>query len=130
METNFFDRYGILHHEEPIEGDPETSENGPLFLGEWIVEKRELSQIDAVNFLASVCFLFDPIYEQWVTTPISSVEAGFSHDNFKGVVAGLLRVKKEFPCYTDQCNKILKKVPLFHRQLIHPRDFIIIGYWY
>jgi hypothetical protein len=127
----FFDRYGILHHIPPIDGDPETSENGPMFYGVYITEKKDLTEDEAWKFLASIGFLYDAAAESWINTPISPVDAGFSHDNFKGMVAGILTCKRKFKTNREMvkiCNGLLKNVPLFHPQLDHPRDFVWIGY--
>lgn len=128
---NFYDRYGMMHHIPPVDGDPETSENAPMFYGVYITEKMGLSEDDAFKFLAAISFLYDPASESWLNTAISKPESGFSHDNFKGMVSGILTIKRKFKEHKPIigiCNGLLKNIPLFHNQLDHPRDFVWIGY--
>ena len=117
----FFDKYGILHHRPVIDGDPETSENGPMFTGAYYVGRKINS--DSQVKIRSILNRLSDSKGSWITTPVSSVEAGFSHDNFKGVMAIISCLHG-----MDQV-KYKPRLPLLHRQMAHPRDFILMGYF-
>jgi hypothetical protein len=119
---NYQDKYGFVHHKKVENGDPETSENGPLYTGMALTENRLIIEDYRLKDLLARIY----VGGTWRTTPVSPASAGFSHDNFKGLIAMILYFKKRDPKFF---KKWRKRVPLFHRQLMHPRDFCLVGYF-
>jgi hypothetical protein len=129
--TTWHDKFGFIHLTP--NPDPEQSENAPLFTGtnitlhEW---RGTLTLPISYAFLDSVSKLIKD--GDWYTTPVSVVKR-FSRDNFAGVISGLKSIiryakKMNNSHLENKAKKLLKQVPLFHRQLIHPRDFVMVGY--
>lgn len=122
--NKFFDKYKILHHKDTgPERNPETSENGPLFTGLYLSERSfPWRREDA---LGVVQVLWDGDSGIWRTTPGSSSKR-FSRDNFTGLICLLESFRHKYPI---SYKYYFKQLPLFHRQLKHPRDFILVGYY-
>jgi len=169
---NYRDRYGILHHKRVENGDPLTSENGPLFDGTNIAlnyinrtlfSDKAYQYINRVRLFSPFCihsnllsFFSDPHNEKmrragldcwyiifkeslltgtlpkgyWRVTPISE-RNDFSRDNWSGVFAGLECCERKAKEWGDKklaCRIALlkKSIPIFHKQLDHPRDFLLV----
>ena len=125
--TDFHDQYGFLHHAKTHSAGAMTSENGPLFTGEELVLKfmvNEATVQDARNFFASISHLYDG--KGWRVTPISS-RYDFSKDNWFGVWAAVLCVRKYYPGVYKQHEDMVNNMPLFHKQLLHPISFMIVA---
>ena len=60
MISEYHDKYDILHHKKVIDGDPETSENGPLYTGEELVAMELTNDPD----LGQACRRFLKIVSQ------------------------------------------------------------------
>lgn len=120
----FFDSYGILHHADTgRSGDPETSENGPLFTGVYYTEKGNINHSQKTAIRKVLICLYDGV--MWRTTPDSKSER-FSHDNFKGIISLILILEKN----NAPSTAIFRRwVPLFHKQLIRPDNFFLVGYF-
>ncbi len=85
------------------------------------------------NFLASCSWLIrDGV---WFTTPITpKSNPRFSRDNWAGVMAGLdcviMYAKQNGIQDTERdAINLMLQVPVFHKQLDHPRDFVMAGYF-
>jgi hypothetical protein len=141
------DRYGFIHLQPSPE--PNATVNPGLFTGTNIVlnyMNGRSSDTEHQNFLASICWLIDKDGD-WNTTPIANNKK-FSRDDFTGVVSALkviMRYQRErynkfrkikeleknaihAKSIYDDAKALLDKVPIFHKQLDHPRDFVLVGY--
>ena len=119
----FKDRFGILHHRPVIDGDAETSENGPLFSGEEMVLRyftNEINAEDKMRFINICNELY--FHGTWRTTPISKSER-FSKDNFIGIFIGLNIVKRMG--MKQSHDFFVSKVPVFHKAWINPAALMI-----
>lgn len=142
MNRHYFDKHGGLHHRNDISDpsapnftDPLTSENAPMFTGIYIVllyEKRKLTIANCSKFLRYVIAL-SPLNPKnkgkWRTTPASKSDR-FSRDNWQGIFAGILMCekiakKKKSDKLLQTCKKIRKTIPIFHKQYLHPRTFLL-----
>jgi len=128
---SYRDRYGFMHHKKVIDGNPFASENGVLFSAEYLVLLRSMNNLHflpCLNFLNAVLLLHDG--KGWKVTPESD-RYDFSHDNFKGLIMGLQVLeeqakKVDSKYWLASVKNLKKKIPIFHRQLDHPRDFLFV----
>lgn len=141
---SYKDKYGGVHlYSFP---SPTQSENGPLFTGMWVVGKykqRTLNLEDVATFTSYLRGLNRD--GKWYPNPETD-NADMSHDNFLGVICAL-KVLEEWlerivHMLADDLNfEYLKDIaaqetlnvaalkealPLFHKQLDHPRDFLFM----
>lgn len=121
--AQYFDQFGILHHADTKTYRHLTSENGPMFSGAYYIEKEQLTATDRAAIRKILNSLYDG--ERFRTTPGSESER-FSHDNFKGVIC-LIRALEVST--GERCDLYRKWMPLFHKQLIRPDNFIIVGFF-
>lgn len=130
------DRYGFLHHKRVENGDPLTSENAPLFDGVYLsllYLDQQLFSNYAHAYVSRLWLLCEGEY--WKVTPISNRD-DFSRDNWAGVFIGLECCENKAIQWKDKKLayriKLLKKrIPIFHKQLDHPRDFLeVVGFKY
>ena len=124
------DPFGFIHLNKCP--DTEESENGPMFTGLNMVllqESGELNFYHCDRFLKAVEYLCTD--GEWYTTPIST-RVRFSNDNFAGIIMGLKVVisfaKNKDARMVRRAKGILSNIPLFHKQLDHPRDFVLVGF--
>lgn len=136
--TNYHDVYGGLH----LYPDPafDQSENGPLFSGMEIVGKYIFGTLNLEDVVTFTSYLRG-LYRDGKWYPNSETEnEDMSHDNFLGVICAL-KVLEEWThsleplgsvsgdiLYQERKNiEVLKEaLPLFHKQLDHPRDFLFM----
>jgi hypothetical protein len=126
---NWRDKYGFLHlYPDP---DPLDSENGPLITGENIVlddMNGELTELKSRQFFNSISQLRVKrgFFWGWQVTPESD-RFDFSKDNWYGVWMAVLAIRNRFPHLYEESKHLIKKMPLFHKQLLHPITFMIIA---
>jgi len=130
------DSYGILHDKEVKDGNPETSENGPLYDGLYMVfafSTDTLYSNMAWEYALRVELLYSGSY--WQAVP-GNKNDDFSRDNFAGIFMGLEVVERKAKKWKDKkllnyIKSIKSKIPVLHKQLDHPRDFLqVIGFKY
>lgn len=138
MSSSFRDKYGFLHHTRVKDGDPLTSENGPLFDATYIALQFHLNMLysnDVYEYINRTKLLSQNPKDQWRVTPISD-RNDFSRDNWTGVFIGLECCERKAIAWKDEklkgmIDEIKKKIPIFHHQLDHPRDFLlVVGFKY
>lgn len=136
MSSDYRDRYGFLHHKLVRNGDPLTSENAPLFDGTNIALKFMNNQLlcsEAFEYTDRVWLLCEGEY--WKVTPVSD-RSDFSRDNWAGVFMGLECCERKAKKWGNKkllyrVRLLKKRIPDFHHQLDHPRDFLqVIGFKY
>lgn len=125
---NWRDPIGLIHlHPEP---GIEQTENAPLFTGTNIVFTREARKPQQILLAKGKMFFksLEHLYVDgvWRTTPNNDVGTRFSNDNFKGVICALEVLKPFFP---KEYKLWKSRIPLFHKQLIRPDNFILVGYF-
>lgn len=131
--NKYLDKYGWMHlRPDPT---PDATENAPTFTGTNIVLEYmngTLTEDKAGRFLTACCWLMrDGV---WYTTPITPVSnPRFSRDNFTGVICALKVIirwseENDAEWVNIEAKDILSQVPLFHKNLDHPRDFVMSGY--
>jgi hypothetical protein len=142
----FRDKYGILHHRKVKDGNPETSENGPLFDGTYIALSYYANTLYANDCWEYVkrTEMYSSSWETkwgittravWNTVPGNDHDR-FSRDNWSGVFAGLECCERKAKKWKDRDLQkhialIRQRCPLLHKQLDHPRDFLLaIGFKY
>lgn len=134
--SNWRDKYGLIHLEPKPE--PNQTENPALFSSTYIVLKyitKTLTEDDAYRYLASIDMLIkEDLKGSWVwyTTPLFKFPH-FSRDDFTGVIAAVKCLKEYANKISDDwleelADRKIDQIPLFHKQLDHPRDFILVGY--
>lgn len=126
--TKYHDRYQLLHHKE-TNGDPETSENSPMFCGLECAAMWELGELDwiaAKEYVTEVIPYFYSKHSYWIASATSTRD-DCSRDNFSGIIS-MIKLTSKYPINRPACKRLRKLVPLFHKQLMHPRDFIMVGY--
>lgn len=131
----FRDSEGYLHDKRVTDKDLETSENAPLYDGYNIALSYHWGVLFS-NEAWSYCHRVNMLYGgEWYTTPVS-LDPEMSHDNWKGVFMGLECCEKKAKEWNDTAlylyiQNIKKRIPIFHKQLDHPRDFLlVIGFKY
>ena len=107
----FQDRYGIIHHEKVLFGDPLTSENGPLFTGTF----ARLNYFDP-SLLCRILSLLEYKRGHYKPTPASLPGDHFSLDN----VLGILLIKEAIGEYVTDRKDFPRQTGFF----THPRDIL------
>jgi hypothetical protein len=125
MMSEYKDRFGGLHHIPVIDGDPETSENAPLYSSTEVVLAiangvAHYNLIDAyLDYLDELEFT-EGVYR---TTPGSTSER-FSHDNMTGILAALYYITQleREPLLFCRANERLENIKFNFKSYAHPRD--------
>lgn len=143
MNDIWHDSYGALHNVQ----NPTTTqtENSPLFWGNEIVFKfllGELTWDDCNAYVSYVEKLSEAKFEglwnkvqrvlgwNWMVTP-DSTRYDFSKDNWIGVALALLVIKRFCGLHHVELSgldRAIKKIRLFHPQLIHPVAWCTVAY--
>lgn len=118
--SKYQDRFGLIHHKEVENGDPETSENGLVFSVVYLVSQWMKGIPLDKSVISGIMACYDDRAGVWKPTPISSPDSHLSHDNctaidcFRYLVEG-----KAFLPFPVQRAKPGSPT------IIHPRDAII-----
>lgn len=126
MRTVYHDCYGFLHHQPASSAGALTSENGPLYTGTELCLKfltNKARPRDCEAFFEKLKRLYDG--KGWRVTPVSD-RHDFSKDNWFGVWAAVLFIKKNYREIYEDYSWLVNEMPLFHKQLLHPISFFIV----
>lgn len=126
---DWLDPDGLLHiHRFPR---VDSTINAPMYTGLYIClryETGKLSIEDIGDFLYGISHLYSR--GKWRTHSLSTIDR-FAHDNFTGVVCGLLccrRHLRKLGYGTKEIDRWLDLIPFYHHNADHPRDFIFYNY--
>jgi hypothetical protein len=123
--TEWFDDDGFLHLKEHPSID--STINAPLFTGTYICLKFSLNEL-TVDDISRFLFAISHLYKDgtW-RTHSKSTKDRFAHDNFTGVICGLVCCRKFLQAKKHDYKEVQKwidRIPAFHSNADHPRDFI------
>lgn len=128
--TKYHDSRGLVHHADTSKHDTLTSENSPMFTGiecQLYSECKELDEEMSKEYLIEVMPEFYNSAGYWVSSA-GSENNRFSRDNFSGLIS-IIKLCSKFKSNKVAVKRLKKLVPLFHRQLAHPRDFVLVGFF-
>lgn len=123
--TEWFDEDGYIHLKEYPSVD--STINAPLFTGTYICLKYAVNEL-TVDDIGRFMFALSHIYKDgiWRTHSKSTLDR-FAHDNFTGVICALVccrRYLKSRGYEYKEVQKWIDRIPSFHQNADHPRDFI------
>jgi hypothetical protein len=122
-QIRYRDPNGYMHNiKNPTKTD--GNENVPLHDGTNIALKPTFTNTEANNYIARTLRFYRK--GKWHHS-LTVNNNDFSHDNFVGVITGTKSILNKFPDNVA-AKFLMSKIPLFHKQLWHPRDFIMVGY--
>lgn len=131
--TEWKDKYGWVHlHPNPTYNQ---SENHPMFHSIIIVLHLKAVQQGKMQYdrklINNYLYSFQTIYfkdtKEWKLYP-EQTEVDFSLDNFTGIISALVMIIRLNPDREAKtiAKYYLKLLPMFHKQLDHPRDFMYV----
>lgn len=129
----WYDKYGWIHLNKNPAYD--ESENHPMFHSIVIVLYLDLYEHGLLDWdnklITEYLSAFDSLYfkdiDEWKLYP-EQKDPDFSLDNFTGIIAALLMIRRlrNGTTHAVMADRLLNEIPLFHKQLDHPRDFCYV----
>ena len=122
---DWLDPDGLLHLDKFPRVD--STINAPMYTGLYICllyANRKLTTNDIGDFLYGISHLYKD--KQWRTHSASTLDR-FAHDNFTGVICGLVCCRKKLESLgyaTREIDLWVNRIPFYHHNADHPRDFI------
>lgn len=128
--TKYHDSKKLLHDDPAARDDVLTSENSPLYCGIEAQLYDEHGEFDAEMSREYLTDVIPEYYNEkgyWVASSGSDND-DFSRDNFSGLIA-MVKLCAKYKENKQAVRRVKKLIPLFHKQLDHPRDFVLVGYF-